>query len=58
MYPRGPRRGAARQGGARALLGRIAEVREIADLALFLCSPEADCLTGHTLTVNGAWLMI
>ena len=34
------------------------EVREIADLALFLCSPEADYLTSQTLTVNGGWLMI
>lgn len=44
--------------GARTLPGRIAEVREIADLTLFLCSPEADWLTGHALTVNGAWLMM
>ena len=37
--------------GARTLLGRIA------DLALFLCSPEADYLTSRTLTVNGGWLI-
>ena len=43
--------------GARTLLGRIAEVREIADLALFLCSPEADYPAGRTLTVNGGWLI-
>ena len=43
--------------GARTLLGRIAEVRKIADLALFLCSPEADYLTSRTLTVNGGWLI-
>lgn len=36
-------------------LGRFAEPREIADAILFLCSPLADYITGHTIHVNGGW---
>ena len=43
--------------GARTLPGQIAEVREIADLALFLCPPEADYPASRTLTVKGGWLI-
>lgn len=34
-------------------LGRFAEIREIAEAALFLCSPAASFITGTVLTVDG-----
>jgi 3-oxoacyl-[acyl-carrier protein] reductase len=34
---------------------RLAEPEEIANAVLFLCSPLASYLTGHTLSVNGGW---
>ena len=36
-------------------LGRFGEPREIAEVALFLCSPMASYITGQTLEVNGGW---
>ena len=36
-------------------LGRFGEPREIAETALFLCSPMASYITGQTLEVNGGW---
>ncbi len=36
-------------------LGRFGEPREIADVALFLCSPLASYITGQTIEVNGGW---
>jgi 3-oxoacyl-[acyl-carrier protein] reductase len=38
-------------------LGRLGEVNEIVDAALFLASPMASYITGHTLNVNGGFYM-
>ena len=37
-------------------LGRIAESEEVADAILFLASPMAAMITGHTLPVDGGYL--
>ncbi|MDF1861646.1 MAG: 3-oxoacyl-ACP reductase FabG [Verrucomicrobiales bacterium] len=37
-------------------LGRFGEPEEIANAILFLCSPLADYITGHTIHVNGGWI--
>jgi meso-butanediol dehydrogenase / (S,S)-butanediol dehydrogenase / diacetyl reductase len=34
-------------------LGRVGEVEDVAAAALFLCSPEADWITGVNLPVDG-----
>ena len=36
-------------------LNRFGEPREVAEVALFLCSPLASYVTGQTLEVNGGW---
>jgi len=36
-------------------LNRFGETREIAEVALFLCSPLASYVTGQTIEVNGGW---
>jgi 3-oxoacyl-[acyl-carrier protein] reductase len=36
-------------------LNRFGETREIAETALFLCSPLASYVTGQTIEVNGGW---
>ena len=36
-------------------LNRFGRPEEIADAALFLCSPLAAYITGQTLEVNGGW---
>ena len=38
-------------------LGRLGDVREIVDVALFLASPMASYITGHVLNVNGGFSM-
>jgi NAD(P)-dependent dehydrogenase (short-subunit alcohol dehydrogenase family) len=37
-------------------LGRLAEPEEVAAAVLFLCSPAASMITGHTLPVDGGFL--
>lgn len=36
-------------------LNRFGETREVAEVALFLCSPLAGYVTGQTIEVNGGW---
>ncbi len=36
-------------------LGRFGQTDEVANVALFLCSPLASYITGQTLEVNGGW---
>ncbi len=36
-------------------LNRFGETREVAEVALFLCSPMAGYVTGQTIEVNGGW---
>jgi|GEM_PF-3086072 3-oxoacyl-[acyl-carrier protein] reductase len=36
-------------------LARLGEPQEVADVAPFLCSPLASCISGETIEVNGGW---
>lgn len=38
-------------------LGRLGEVNEVVNAALFLASPTASYITGHVLNVNGGFYM-
>ncbi len=42
---------------ARIPLGRIGSVVDVAASAVFLCSAAADYITGHTLFVDGGWVI-
>lgn len=41
---------------AKAPLGRVGQPEDLVGAVVFLCSPEADYVTGHTLVVDGGWL--
>ncbi|MBV8906697.1 MAG: SDR family oxidoreductase, partial [Acidobacteriia bacterium] len=36
-------------------LGRMGQPQEIADLALYICSPAADFMCGSVVTIDGGW---
>lgn len=36
-------------------LGRLGQPQEIADLALYICSPAADFMNGTVVTIDGGW---
>ncbi len=44
--------------GAGTVAGRIAGVEDMIGWILFLAAPEAGCLVGQTITVNGGRLMV
>ena len=39
-------------------LGRIAEVGEVADVIVFLCSQFSNFITGHVLMVDGGYTIV
>jgi len=42
---------------ARIPMGRVGQPDDIASVVLFLCSPEASYITGHTVVADGGWLL-
>jgi NAD(P)-dependent dehydrogenase (short-subunit alcohol dehydrogenase family) len=36
-------------------MGRLGQAQEIADLALYICSPAADFMSGSVVTIDGGW---
>jgi NAD(P)-dependent dehydrogenase (short-subunit alcohol dehydrogenase family) len=42
---------------ARIPMGRVGQPDDIASVVVFLCSPEASYITGHTLVADGGWLL-
>ena len=42
---------------ARIPIGRVGQPDDIAGVVVFLCSPEAGYITGHTLVADGGWLL-
>jgi NAD(P)-dependent dehydrogenase (short-subunit alcohol dehydrogenase family) len=42
---------------ARIPMHRVGQPDDIAAVVLFLCSPEASYITGHTLVADGGWLL-
>jgi len=42
---------------ARIPMGRVGQPDDIASVVLFLCSPDAGYITGHTLVADGGWLL-
>jgi NAD(P)-dependent dehydrogenase (short-subunit alcohol dehydrogenase family) len=47
-----------REGLARIPLGRYGQPVDIANAAVFLASPAAPYVTGHTLVVDGGWILL
>jgi NAD(P)-dependent dehydrogenase (short-subunit alcohol dehydrogenase family) len=36
----------------------MGQPKDLAGAAVFLCSDDADYITGHTLVVDGGWLLL
>ncbi|MGB2952629.1 MAG: SDR family oxidoreductase [Gaiellaceae bacterium] len=47
-----------REGRERTPAGRIVEPRDVADAVMFLCSPLAEMVRGHTLVVDGGFSLL
>ncbi len=47
-----------RAGRERTPAGRLVEPRDVADAVAFLCSPQAEMVCGHTLTVDGGFSLL
>jgi NAD(P)-dependent dehydrogenase (short-subunit alcohol dehydrogenase family) len=43
---------------SRIPIGRVAEPEDIVGALLYLASPAADMVTGHTLVVDGGWTAV
>ncbi len=43
---------------SRIPLGRIGQPEDVAGAVVFLASPAADLVTGHTLLVDGGWTAV
>jgi enoyl-[acyl-carrier protein] reductase III len=46
------------EGRERTPAGRIVEPRDVADAVVFLCSPQAEMVRGHTLVVDGGYSLL
>jgi NAD(P)-dependent dehydrogenase (short-subunit alcohol dehydrogenase family) len=42
---------------ARIPMGRVGKPEDIASVVAFLCSPDADYITGHVLVADGGWTL-
>lgn len=48
----------AKFGQTKIPLGRLGQPKDLVGAVTFLCSDEADYVTGHTLVVDGGWLLL
>ena len=53
-----PQKDAMLEMGKRNPAGRIVSPEDIAGAVMFLCSPEAEMIRGHTLVVDGGWSLL
>jgi len=53
-----PQKDAMLELGKRNPAGRIVSPEDIAGAVMFLCSPEAEMIRGHTLVVDGGWSLL
>jgi 2-keto-3-deoxy-L-fuconate dehydrogenase len=54
-YHRGEKDKVRAELNQRQPLGRLAQPEEIANLALYVCSPAADFMNGSVVTIDGGW---
>jgi enoyl-[acyl-carrier protein] reductase III len=53
-----PNKAAMLELGARNPVGRLVTPADVAACIIFLCSPEAEMIRGHTLVVDGGWSLL
>jgi len=53
-----PQKDAMLELGKRNPVGRIVSPEDVAGAVMFLCSPEAEMIRGHTLVVDGGWSLL